>query len=78
VAPQSEVLVFPGAKGSSRQLQYFRLAHMASAAPKALLDSGTNTKVALGAAAPRAPATSDFDRAFSPSSKRGLGPCRCG
>lgn len=58
---KDKVLVFPGAKGSSGWSHYFHLARLSGAAPKAMLYTKTNTKVALGAVVTHAPAMTDFD-----------------
>ena len=57
-----KILLFPGAKGSSGWSHYFHLARLSGAAPKAMLYTTTNTKVALGAVVTRVPAVTDFDR----------------
>jgi predicted aconitase with swiveling domain len=57
-----KVLVFPGAKGSSGWSHYFHLARLCGVAPKAMLFTRMNTKMALGAVVTRAPAVTDFDR----------------
>lgn len=57
-----KILVFPTAKGSSGWSHYFHLARLCGAAPKAMIFTRTNTKVALGAVATRAPAVTDLDR----------------
>jgi predicted aconitase with swiveling domain len=59
---KDKVLVFPGAKGSSGWSHYFHLARLSGAAPKAMLYTKTNTKMALGAVVTHAPAVTDFDR----------------
>lgn len=58
---KDKVLVFPGAKGSSGWSHYFHLARLSGAAPRAMLYTKTNTKVALGAVVTHAPALTDFD-----------------
>jgi hypothetical protein len=57
-----KVLVFPGAKGSSGWSHFFQLARIAGVAPKAMLFTRMNTKIALGAVVTRAPAVTDFDQ----------------
>lgn len=57
-----KILVFPGAKGSSGWSHYFHLARLSGAAPKAMIFTRMNTKVALGAVVTRAPAVTDLDR----------------
>lgn len=58
---KDKILVFPGAKGSSGWSHYFHLARLSGAAPKAMLYTKTNTKMALGAVVTHAPAMTDFD-----------------
>lgn len=57
-----KILVFPGAKGSSGWSHYFHLARLSGAAPKAMIFTKMNTKVALGAVVTRAPAVTGLDR----------------
>jgi predicted aconitase with swiveling domain len=59
---KDKVLVFPGAKGSSRWSAYFHMTRLNGAAPKAMLFNKMTTKVALGAVVTHAPAMTDFDR----------------
>lgn len=57
-----KILLFPGAKGSSGWSHYFHLARLCGVAPKAMLFTKMNTKMALGAVVTRAPAVTEFDR----------------
>lgn len=57
-----QVLVFPGAKGSSGWSHYFHITRRRGVAPAAMLFTVTTTKVALGAVVTRVPAMTDFDR----------------
>ena len=57
-----KILLFPGAKGSSGWSHYFHLARLCGVAPKAMLFTKMNTKMALGAVVTRAPSVTGFDR----------------
>jgi len=58
----SQVLVFPGAKGSSGWSAMFHMTRLLNSAPAAFLFNEMTTKMALGAVVTHAPAMTDFDR----------------
>jgi uncharacterized protein len=57
-----KVLVFPGAKGSSGWSGMFHVARLAGSAPKAMIFTVMNTKIALGIVVTRVPAITDLDQ----------------
>jgi hypothetical protein len=62
VSFKDNILVFPGAKGSSGWSAMFHMTRLSGTAPKALLFTEMTTKVALGAVVMRVPSMTDFDR----------------
>lgn len=56
------VLVFPGAKGSSGWSGMFHMSRLAGSAPRAMIFTAMNTKIALGVVVTRVPAVTDLDR----------------
>jgi predicted aconitase with swiveling domain len=59
---RDKVLVFPGAKGSSGWSGMFHLARLHGSAPRALLFTVMNTKIAVGVVVTRVPAVTDLDQ----------------
>lgn len=57
-----QVLVFPGAKGSSGWSGMFHMSRLAGSAPRAMIFNSMNTKIALGVVVTRVPAVTDLDR----------------
>jgi len=57
-----QILIFPGAKGSSGWSAMFHMARLAGKAPAALLFNRITTKAALGAVVMRVPALTDLDQ----------------
>jgi predicted aconitase with swiveling domain len=59
---KDQVLVFPGAKGSSGWSVAFHTTRITGTAPKALIFNEMTTKVALGAVVMRVPTVTDLDQ----------------
>jgi predicted aconitase with swiveling domain len=58
---KDKVLVFAGAKGSSGWSGLFHMSRLAGSAPKAMIFTYMNTKIALGVVVTRVPAVTDLD-----------------
>jgi predicted aconitase with swiveling domain len=59
---KDKVLVFPGAKGSSGWSGMFHISRLAGSAPKAMIFTYMNTKIALGVVVTHVPAVTDLDQ----------------
>ena len=59
---KDKVLVFPGAKGSSGWSGLFHMSRLAGSAPKAMIFTYMNTKIALGVVVTRVPAVTELDQ----------------
>ena len=59
---KDKVLVFAGAKGSSGWSGLFHMSRLAGSAPKAMIFTYMNTKIALGVVVTRVPAVTDLDQ----------------
>jgi len=57
-----KILVFPGAKGSSGWSHYFHLTRALGTAPRGMVFTRMNTKVALGVVVTRVPAITELDQ----------------
>ena len=62
VSFKDKVLVFPGAKGSSGWSNAFHMTRLTNSAPKAMVFSIMNTKIALGAVVLHVPAVTALDQ----------------
>jgi predicted aconitase with swiveling domain len=62
VSFKDKVLVFPGAKGSSGWSNAFHMTRLTNTAPKAMVFTIMNTKIALGAVVTHTPAVTDLDQ----------------
>lgn len=62
VSFKGKVLVFPGAKGSSGWSNAFHMTRLTNAAPKAMVFTIMNTKIALGAVVLHVPAVTGLDQ----------------
>jgi len=59
---KDKVLVFPGAKGSSGWSGLLHMSRLAGSAPKAMIFTYMNSKIALGVVVTRVPAVTDLDQ----------------
>lgn len=59
---KDKVLVFAGAKGSSGWSGMFHMSRLAGSAPKAMIFTYLNTKIALGVVVTHVPAVTDLDQ----------------
>lgn len=62
VSFKDKVLVFPGAKGSSGWSNAFHMTRLTKCAPKAMVFTIMNTKIALGAVVLHVPAVTELDQ----------------
>lgn len=59
---KDKILVFAGAKGSSGWSGMLHMSRLAGSAPKAMIFTYMNTKIALGVVVTRVPAVTDLDQ----------------